>query len=210
MRKMHSEVRKKKHFFSIWFELIGMEFIWISFSLCRAESRALPKWTNVLRFCFIYFFFYSKHFMSFDAKLQNALKKLNSRGKTTWAILFRNFSHKISNPPEHILYAFSAKKYISYHFGNGFKTHDYNSRNPNKNKGYERKMTGSTRILKGTRPYWIIVIMFLRDVSKYASIEFVLALQLLKRWSRLYQIISIYIYSCTMDTFNAQKNAMFA
>lgn len=171
---------EKKHFFSFWFELIGMAFIWICFSLRRwLESRALPKWTNVLRFCFIYFF-YSKHFMSSDvSKITNCLKK-------NWI--------RVVRPPERFYFAishtrhrihlstfymhFQQKNYISYHFGNGFKTHDYNSRNPNKNKGYERKMTGSTRILKGTRPYWIIVIMFLRDVSKYASIEFVLALQL--------------------------------
>lgn len=61
------------------------------------------------------------------------------------------------------------KKNISYHFGNGLKTHDYNSRNPNKNKGYERQMTGSTRILKGTRPYWII--MFIRDIWNYAALN---------------------------------------
>lgn len=60
-----------------------------------------------------YLFFLFKTFYVVRCKITKCLKKLNSRGKTTWAILFRNFSHKISNPPEHILYAFSAKN--TYH-----------------------------------------------------------------------------------------------
>lgn len=163
--------------------------------------RCVVDWNRVLcqnermSYDFVLFIFFIQNILCrpMSAKLQIALKNwirvVRPPERFYFAISHTRYRIHLSTFYMH----FQQKKYISYHFGNGFKTHDYNSRNPNKNEAYERKMTGSTRILKGTRPYWIIVIMFLRDVSKYVSIEFVLALQLWKRWSRLYQIISIYI-----------------
>lgn len=103
---------EKKTFFYvlIWTHRNGI-YLNMFFVVSLIGIACFAKMNECLTILFYLFFFIQNILCRpMSAKLQIALKKLNSRGKTTWAILFRNFSHKTSNPPEHILCAFSAKK----------------------------------------------------------------------------------------------------
>lgn len=94
MRKMHSKVRKKTLFFDlIWTHRNGIYLNKFFVVSCWIACSA--KMNECLTILFYLFFFYSKHFMSFDAKLQNALKN--------WI--------RVVRPPERFYFAISHTRY---------------------------------------------------------------------------------------------------
>lgn len=200
------------------------------------KSRAMPKWPKCMENksmgTFLMLFLFKNSFVSSDvSKITNCqYQKLKSRGKTTWAVLFRNFTHKtIQFTWAHFMCIASTKKktHISYHFGNGrccsllffppkqieqkrqrmTTTHAIQIQKNKKNKRlwtkYDRFDTNSQ---KHTTPYWIIVIEFVsRCVLKCTLCEFVRSAAIVaERWSRLYTKSCPYIVA-QWTHFNAQN-----